>query len=456
MRKVLGIYQKISILLAFLVGLQGCAVSKGTTNGTSSSAPAPVFVWQECEIEGETSPNSWTSIASSADGTRLLACIGWPNKGYIYTSSDGGENWQERKQAGVRFWEKVASSSDGMKLVALSYEEGDDGGYIYTSSDGGSTWTKRTEAGERWWEAVDISSDGTKIIAAASDSAIYTSLDGGESWYNGDREDSWDDIALAGNGSLMGGVIEGNYLYLSTNAGTNWLAHTNLGKKDWTAISIAGDGTKIIASVYNGTLWISLDKGANWTECTSAGTREWHDVSVSSDGSTFVGVDKNAIYVSTNNGSTWDSTDVGSLVFPELAISSNGKQIAISSRNRFLQTSSDRGNTWLERKKAGPRWWGDVALSSAGEDIVAVVNDGFVYTSPNRGTGWLECGNRDSWNAIVSSDDGTRMVVINSSHVLFSLDRGTNWTVITNTAAAFPFLSMSADGKFLIAGQEGT
>jgi len=66
----------------------------------------------------------WNSVASSADGIKLVACAGW---GRIYTSTDSGVSWTERMTDANRHWRSVASSADGTKLVA-----GVDGGQIYT------------------------------------------------------------------------------------------------------------------------------------------------------------------------------------------------------------------------------------------------------------------------------------------------------------------------------------
>jgi len=94
--------------------------------------------WTERTSAGS---RNWTSLASSADGTKLAAGVG--NGGYIYTSTDSGATWTERTNAGSRDWKAIASSSDGSKLAAGS------SGYIYTSTDSGATWTERTSAGSR-------------------------------------------------------------------------------------------------------------------------------------------------------------------------------------------------------------------------------------------------------------------------------------------------------------------
>jgi hypothetical protein len=58
---------------------------------------------------------SWFSVASSSDGTKLVACSIinniTPNSGFIYTSSDSGATWNQTN-AGLQSWRGIASSSD--------------------------------------------------------------------------------------------------------------------------------------------------------------------------------------------------------------------------------------------------------------------------------------------------------------------------------------------------------
>ena len=61
--------------------------------------------------------------------------------GQIYTSTDSGVNWTARESN--RNWYSVASSADGTRLVAVV-----NGGQIYTSTDSGMNWTPRDEQPE--------------------------------------------------------------------------------------------------------------------------------------------------------------------------------------------------------------------------------------------------------------------------------------------------------------------
>jgi ligand-binding sensor protein len=109
----------------------------------------------------------WLSVASSADGTKLVGVV---NGGQIYTSADSGVTWIAR--ASSQNWEAVASSADGVNLVATVQ-----GGKIYTSKDSGETWTAHDS--DRNWFAVASSADGIRLLAAVSNGQLYVSGDGG-------------------------------------------------------------------------------------------------------------------------------------------------------------------------------------------------------------------------------------------------------------------------------------
>src|ERR1019366_5810490 len=110
----------------------------------------------------------WTSVASSADGSKLVAVSesasgdpGNPN-GLIYTSTDSGATWTATSAPRTEWW-AVASSADGTKLVAEDYLNR----HIYISRNSGATWTL-SGAPTQWWYAVASSADGSKLVAAAA------------------------------------------------------------------------------------------------------------------------------------------------------------------------------------------------------------------------------------------------------------------------------------------------
>ena len=105
------------------------------------------------------------SVALSADGTRLI-----DTDGYIRISTNSGATWTAAVSQGP--WTLVASSADGTKLVAAC---GGASGVIITSADSGATWTA-SGAPSTNWAAVASSADGSRLVAAVGGGLIHTFL----------------------------------------------------------------------------------------------------------------------------------------------------------------------------------------------------------------------------------------------------------------------------------------
>jgi len=81
--------------------------------------------------------------------------MGW---GLAYTSADWGATWT-KANVPVKNWSSVASSADGNRLVAVS-----DG--IYISTNAGVNWID-SHAPAASWTSVASSADGSQLVAAA-------------------------------------------------------------------------------------------------------------------------------------------------------------------------------------------------------------------------------------------------------------------------------------------------
>src|SRR5271154_643993 len=86
---------------------------------------------------------NWVSIASSADGSKLVAVA----NNFICTSTNSGTIWTLQTNAPIVSWCSVASSADGVELVAAV-----NGGDIYTSTNSGVIWTQQTNAPNVIWD----------------------------------------------------------------------------------------------------------------------------------------------------------------------------------------------------------------------------------------------------------------------------------------------------------------
>lgn len=193
------------------------------------------------------SARDWTAVASSDDGTKLVAVA---YGGQIYTSTDSGVSWTPRESN--RNWQAVASSLDGTKLVAAGFNE-----QIYTSTDSGVSWTAREAS--RDWRSVASSADGTKLVAVASSDQIYTSTDSGVTWIARDPIRFWVSVASSADGTKLVAGTEGQ-IYTSTDSGLSWTPQGI--NRVWMSIASSADGTKLVAVDRNGQIYTSEQRTA--------------------------------------------------------------------------------------------------------------------------------------------------------------------------------------------------
>ena len=233
------------------------------------------------------SNRQWLGIASSADGTKLVAAV---RDVQLYTSSDSGVTWTARDSN--RAWIAVASSSDGVKLVASVSL-----GQLYTSTDSGVSWTAR-DSNRGWEQGIASSSDGVKLVAGVYNGQLYTSTDSGVSWTARESSRNWKGIASSSDGVKLVASVSGGQLYTSTDSGVSWTARDS--NRSWSRVASSADGTKLAAAVNStGQIYTSSDSGVSWIARDS--NRNWYGVASSSDGTKLAAaVYGGQIYTSTN------------------------------------------------------------------------------------------------------------------------------------------------------------
>jgi len=76
--------------------------------------------------------------------------------------------WTQELDAGPAYWSTVASSASGSRLIAGSSgtAPNNDPAYVKMSSDYGATWANQTSLGLAFWSTVAASADGNYVVAA--------------------------------------------------------------------------------------------------------------------------------------------------------------------------------------------------------------------------------------------------------------------------------------------------
>ena len=215
----------------------------------------------------------WGPVAMSADGNTLVAAAGGRSHppGSIYISTNWGVSWNATS-APTNVWVGVASSTDGTKLIAAAAVPWS--GVIYTSTDSGGTWT---QAGvpSNYWSAVASSADGSRMVAVYFNATngvpgvylpghIYTSADSGVTWVSNSLvAGNWETVALSADGNtlLAGGQIYNNTdLFVSIDfgvTGTSLLLSSDYFSGYIISIALSADGGKLFAATLEGLIYTS-------------------------------------------------------------------------------------------------------------------------------------------------------------------------------------------------------
>lgn len=248
--------------------------------------------------QGAGGAEAWTSIASSADGLKMVATSSAASAGNVWTSDNSGQTWSGTSaNSFASVWQAAASSADGTKLYAAVT-----GGSLYFSTNSGSSWAVISSAPATTWSSIASSADGTHLAGGTSAGALYNFWNGvlvfGHSLGVGVTS-----VASSANGTNLVAATRGGNLYVSQNAGSTW---TTVGiGANWSAVASSADGSRLAAAITNGTIYISSNFGSTWSP-TSAPTKGWDSIASSADGSKLVAVAaQGGIYTSSNWGTTW-------------------------------------------------------------------------------------------------------------------------------------------------------
>ncbi len=314
---------------------------------------------------------------------RIFAADYATNTCYIYVSDDNGATWKQTSPQGQ--WGAVASSDDGMKLVASELA----GGIVYISSDGGKTWEQKLTAAPQSWAGLAVSSDGKKIVAADSTYSggtgyIYYSTDKGNSWaFDSSSPQAWGAAVMSSDGQKV--IINIPGFIINTLGFFNGALSTNspasLPARQYTGLAASSDGMKLYIGVINAADFIykSNDGGANWVTLSGSPSDLWQAIASSSDGmklaalSGYYGTPTNGyIYTSSNGGATWiqrSGTGLGTGFknWRSLAISTDGMRIAAGeggATGNYIYISANGGETWVQTSAGtGSSVWNSIVFS---------------------------------------------------------------------------------------------
>jgi photosystem II stability/assembly factor-like uncharacterized protein len=488
-------------------------------------------------------PGGGTVSAIVYNGTYLFAATG--NGGYgsgVFRSSDNGTSWsilntpttsQSRDDKCV-----TSMATDGNVILA-----GGLSGRVFTSYDNGNTWTKSTISGtsnsvtcfaimgnkyfagtqgdgvfehdsgsvgfgsDLWNSANNGLTDEYITSLVKHGSVLYAAGDYGPTkvFSSTDSGSTWNQLA-----SLPSGVsnahcltMVGDSLYVGTNngayssgdGGASW--NGPIGGSSPQVEVLAGSGNKLFASNFDSIYSVS-QTGGKW----KAATKNFYATAMlPTPSGLLVGGDSLlanygwGIYSSTDNGSTWNSQNIGLTGSTIEGFAESGDTLYALSPSQGLFSTTDKGETWklltsdakaqdatlqtilvsigkifvraatgfLTSTDGGKTWvpstpgFTPQAFFAYGSKIF-VGEQGGVQISTNNGGTWTQSnsGMTGYLSANCFAAIGDKLYVgLYSGGIYVSTDSGSTWTASSTGLSSQRIRSFATLGQNLYAGTDG-
>jgi hypothetical protein len=278
----------------------------------------------------------------------------------------------------------------------------------------------------------------------------------GQAWTPTGPSNYWSGVAASADGSeiIVGGGV-GRQVVMSKDGGATWSTNTQLPSVEWTSVTCSADGSRMLAVSPSTPIYLSTNSGSLWTT-SNVPRAAWSSAAMSSDGITLVAIvskDDPPIFVSTNGGTQWTSNSIIGMPGSTVACSADGSRLMALTTGLFY-ISTNYGVNWSLLTHVGAQNHNSlIAHSADGRKLaVALSNDG-IYTSTNYGMTWTSNTVPPlAWASIACSTDGKRLVAVTGAgfqyngSVFTSIDAGMRWSSNNVAAQNWTGVASSADG----------
>jgi hypothetical protein len=215
---------------------------------------------------------NWYAAASSGDGTTLIVAAGGPAVpfggqfiGPVFLSHDSGTSWTNTDLPSLS-WSSVACSTDGTKLMAAPFS-GNGGRELFFSIDAGAHWVSAPAPGA-YLSSAALSRDGTVLLAVDWDfvhgcffrpcfgASLYRSTDYGTTWAPvGGLGPAPIFLAASVDGSrwVAAGPQNGP-IAISADSAETWIPTSSL-STNWSAVAASADGNVLVAVINGGGIY---------------------------------------------------------------------------------------------------------------------------------------------------------------------------------------------------------
>ena len=452
-------------------GMEGASISSLVLSGTHLLAGAQNMPEVYLSTDEGTTWNminvgnsSGFILSLIVSGTNIFAGTAYNG---VYLSTDNGTEWTAAN-SGIENTEVTCLAAYGNYLFA-----GTDGNGIYRSSDNGMSWNSIDLGVANVW-ALSLAVSDTRLFIGTMSNGMFFSADSGKSWskVNINFDPSFvSSIAVSGTDIFAG---TNNGLFISTNDGTNWnQSNTGLTNSQIQSLFVFSNSegmTNLLAGTGGGGVFRSTNYGTNWSYASNGLLTVGINTFAVSDSTIYAGTNFGGIFLSTDNGENWTPINSG-LEVSGKNISGGAwgncyiNTIGVSGKYLFAGTwgggvflSTNNGESW-NKADSGLTNYDINAFAFNNEGIFAGTSKG-LFLSTNNGSNWnmvdLGIGDNPSVLSLAVFDKnlfvGTNKFGNDMGGVYHSTDDGKTWPTHNNTGPYQSVCNLVVSGNNILAG----
>ncbi len=280
--------------------------------------------------------------------------------GGMFVSTDFGLNWKWANHG------LVATSIGALAIDGAAIYAGSDGSGVYRSTDRGTTWEPRIIALTGNPRVISVLAAGSTVLAGTYYGGIYRSTDQGATWSRdtaGLNQNIVYAFAKSGPDYFAGGD---RGVSRAINGGPGWTYVSN-GLPSSPVRSLVVNGSRIFAGTFGSGVFVSTDNGATW-DTANAGMTLRYVYSMASIGNTVFAGGDIGVFLTTDGGTTWSPTPANPTFPFARCMATFGNNLFIAGGPGAVYVTSDMGAHW-KNVSQGIQTVGLNVLLSDGTDL---------------------------------------------------------------------------------------
>ena len=324
---------------------------------------------------------------------------------------------------------------------------------LYMSTDNGQSWSELITTNGDYFTSIVINSSG-HIFAAGTGPGVYRSTNNGNNWTeinNGLVSAAIFQMAVNDDDDLYlcTDYLPGTSVYRSTDNGNNWVSIGPAGTFG-TSIIITGEGNIFLGSILPSGIYLSTNDGATWNTVNTGLPSFFrpHTFSLSNNGTVYLGTDR-GVFSTTNEGGSWILAGGLDTDAPGLYAKDDNLIFAGSEYLGALR-SDNGGGSWslVNNGLINELVW---ALDISSSNTLYAGGKGGFYKSSNSGGTWQLSNYTFTFEVLsIDATESGSIFIGTWNGVYRSNDNGDSWTYVKQDDYAYFAITENQNGDIFI------